>query len=123
MCAHRLTTADVDAGANISQPLHGLQPVDVMVAHSVLRSLAPAWILDEHHDADTGALMLMLTAPGPEDTTPTFVLSHAPHGIQVAVALGDSCDTLHTASNIRRAIRMALSLGSHSMELLCYGRL
>ncbi len=120
MCAHRLTTADADAAADMDdlrQP-RGLQSADVLVARSVLHCLAPAWMLDEHHDADTGALMLMLTPPGPEDTTPTFVLSQTPDGIQIAAALGDSCDTFHTATNIRRATWAALGFHAQSTGLI-----
>ncbi len=106
MCAHRLTTQDADT--NNLLPLSGLQPADVVVTRSILRSLAPTWTLDEHHDAVDGSLMLMLTPPGVEDTTPTFILSQTPDGIQAAAALGDSCDTLLTAPSIRHAVWMAL---------------
>ncbi len=120
MCAHRLTTTDVDAAADVDdlQQPRGLQPADVLVARSVLHCLAPAWILDEHHDADTGALMLMLTPPGPEDTTPTFVLTQTPDGIQIAAALGDSCDTFQTEPTIRRAIWAALHSHDGSTALI-----
>ncbi len=120
MCAHRLTTTDTSTQADaddLPQP-RGLQPADVLVARSVLHCLAPAWTLDEHHDDADGALMLMLTPPGSEDTTPTYVLTQTPDGIQIASALGDSCDTLHTAPSIRRATWAALSSHNGSSGLL-----
>ncbi len=119
MCAHRLTTADTSPWVNTGNPPqpHGLQFDDVRVARSILRSLAPAWTFDEHHDPN-GIFMLMLTPPGPGDVTPTFVLSQHADDIQVAVALGDSCDKLHTAPNLQRAVRMALSLYGEGCRLI-----
>ncbi len=120
MCAHHLTTADTSARADaddLQQPL-GLQLTDVLVARSVLHCLAPTWTLDEHRDDADGALMLMLTPPGPEDAMPTFVLSHHTDGIQITAALGDSCDVLHTEPNLRRAIWAAVGFHHQSMGLI-----
>ncbi len=116
MCTDRPITPD--AGMTDLQQPASLQPADVMVVRSVLHSLAHGWVLDEHHDADDGALMLMLTPPGPEDTTPTFVLSRTANGVQVTAILSDSCDTLHTAPNIRHATWAVLRSYNGSSGLL-----
>ncbi len=118
MCAYRLTTVDGDTSTNdLQQPCH-LQPADVMVVRAILHALAPTWCLDEHQAGENGSLMLMLTPPGPEDTTPTFVLSQTQEGVELAAALGDSCDTLHTAASVRQAVWMALRSHYRSTGLI-----
>ncbi len=116
MCTGRLITFGTETN-HLPQPL-GLQPADVMVARSVLRSLAPTWTLDEHHDVDDGALMLMLTPPDPEGSAPTFLLTQHTDGIHVTTALGDSCETLLTKLTIRGAVWTTVDLHSRTTKML-----
>lgn len=100
MCAHRLST---DLAGDSARKLNSLSRADMQVATFALRAFAPDWSVDQHDDCSND-IMLMLTPPGPEETSPTFVLSNTADGIQLAVVLGDSCDTLGTFQHVRNVI-------------------
>ena len=104
MCAYRLPTSAFTPAA--PRPPHGLNAADAQATIIALQGVTPDWTIDQHEDID-GALMLMLTAPGEEDTTPTFVLTRTGTGTHLAVALGDSCDTLGTFETPEGAARAA----------------
>lgn len=73
---------------------------------TALQAIAPGWTLDSHQGVQ-GELLLVVTPPGEEETTPSFVLSETMAGIELAVALGDSCDTLGTFQTTEGALRHA----------------
>ena len=54
--------------------------------------------------------MLVLTPPGDEEATPSFLLSGTVRGMELAVALGDSCDTLGTFADAAQAVAHARQL-------------
>ena len=99
MCAHRLPNPI----AATLHKLHGLRATDIQAAIVALQVAPADCTVDQHEDSE-GDLMLMITPPGHEDTTPTFVLSGTAAGVQLDVALGDSCDSLGTFADLRQAV-------------------